>query len=422
METKQKGNVFYGWYIVGAGFVLLGFSVCIVMNCAGLFVKPVTEALGFSRKAFALNTTLISLAMMGVSLSTGAIFERFDVKKVMCVASVGLPVFYFLYSRASTLPVFYILSVFVGIFLGLVGFVPVSILITAWFQEKRGLATGIAFTGSGVFGLLLCPLIAKLITSLGWRAAYAALGVSMLAVMAPVTFFVLRSRPEKMGLAPYGQHPAKTETPCANSFRGFLFKDAVKTVSFWTFAVVAGLSCMIASSYIQQISAYVSDIGYTTAFAATANSLVLGALAIGKIALGQMYDKKGTMFSSFFGIVCFLISLAFLLFAQQLPMLLASVAFSGMGLAFCSVPYPIVTKRLFGGADYNKIYGVINAAASVGTALGSPIAASFFDATGSYRSFWLFGFILLAICGVLYLVTEKKAPLPEKAGPLPENA
>ena len=61
---------------------------------------------------------------------------------------------------------------------------------------------------------------------------------------------------------------------------------------------------MMACSYIQQISAYTSDLGYTAGFAATMNSLVLGIMAVGKIVLGQLYDKKGTFFASLLGNFC----------------------------------------------------------------------------------------------------------------------
>ena len=32
MAKTEKKGIFYGWYIVAAGFFLLGFGICIVMN------------------------------------------------------------------------------------------------------------------------------------------------------------------------------------------------------------------------------------------------------------------------------------------------------------------------------------------------------------------------------------------------------
>ena len=50
MGTK-KGRIFYGWYIVAAGFLVMFCSIGIVNNCSGLYIKPVCDDMGFSRGA-----------------------------------------------------------------------------------------------------------------------------------------------------------------------------------------------------------------------------------------------------------------------------------------------------------------------------------------------------------------------------------
>ena len=59
MSSKYQGKVFYGWWIVAAGFLIMGAAYGIVTNCVGLFVKPVTENMGFTRQAFSMNQTLV---------------------------------------------------------------------------------------------------------------------------------------------------------------------------------------------------------------------------------------------------------------------------------------------------------------------------------------------------------------------------
>ncbi len=51
MSSKYQGKVFYGWWIVAAGFLIMGAAYGIVTNCVGLFVKPVTENMGFTRQS-----------------------------------------------------------------------------------------------------------------------------------------------------------------------------------------------------------------------------------------------------------------------------------------------------------------------------------------------------------------------------------
>ena len=44
----------------------MGAAYGIVTNCVGLFVKLVTENMGFTRQAFSMNQTLVSFAMMAI--------------------------------------------------------------------------------------------------------------------------------------------------------------------------------------------------------------------------------------------------------------------------------------------------------------------------------------------------------------------
>ena len=34
----KKGRIFYGWYIVAAGFLVMFCSIGIVNNCSGLYI------------------------------------------------------------------------------------------------------------------------------------------------------------------------------------------------------------------------------------------------------------------------------------------------------------------------------------------------------------------------------------------------
>src|SRR3989442_1455301 len=70
---------------------------------------------------------------------------------------------------------------------GLVGLgpVPMSVLLSRWFLEKRGRAVGIAFSGMGAGVFVTGPLAQWLISAFGWRAASAPLGASALVVLLP---------------------------------------------------------------------------------------------------------------------------------------------------------------------------------------------------------------------------------------------
>ena len=98
MSNTKTSGFHYGWVIVVSCFMIMCFALCLIMNCFGLFIKPVTEDLGMSRQAFSMNSTMISAAMMVVSFFSGKVFSgRVSIKKIMMVATVGLSASYALY-------------------------------------------------------------------------------------------------------------------------------------------------------------------------------------------------------------------------------------------------------------------------------------------------------------------------------------
>ena len=120
----------------------------------------------------------------------------------MKVASITLPVGFFCYSFCRSLTGFYLCAVVVGISVSFLTFLPFTLIISNWFEEKRGTALGICFMGRGLGGMLMNTLTAVLLDRYGWRASYRVIGVMMLVILIVMIWFVIRATPEQMGLQP----------------------------------------------------------------------------------------------------------------------------------------------------------------------------------------------------------------------------
>ncbi len=401
---KTKGRFHYGWVIVFSCFMIMSFYLCVVMNCPGLFLIDVTEEFGISRSQYTLNTTVVSLAMMAVALAAGKIFSKFRIKTVMTVAAVILPIGYACYSVAPNIYIFYFISRIVGLCLGLCGMVPMSTLITRWFNEKKGLATGLAFTGSGVGGMILQPIMGRLIENVGWRQTYFIIGVAMFVFVVPCVAFLIKDYPSDKGLEPVGGIKKDEKT---GDNTGLTLAQAKTKSYFWLYLPMVTLASAAACSMVQQLVPYASDLGFSAIFAANLGALSLGTLAVGKILLGQIYDKIGNFKSTILGLTC-LVAASFCFFAAKgAGMFYLGILISGLGLAYTTVGYPINTQTMYGKKDYSAIYGIVQCFSSIGTALGSPVTSVIFDKTGSYRTAWLFwGIINLAMIAVFITVNR----------------
>ena len=413
MSNSKASGLHYGWVIVASCFMIMCFALCLIMNCFGLFIKPVTEDLGLSRQAFSMNSTMISVAMMVVSFFSGKVFSgRISIRTIMRAATVGLSVSYVLYSVASTPVVFYAISIAVGVFLALLAQVPCSMLVNNWFREKKGLAMGLVFMGSGVGGIILNPIISALMGSVGWRMTYLVMAGVMFLAVAPCTFLLIRVSPEDKGLEPYGGRGAAG----SSEIYGMTYAQARRDLRFWLLlvSVIAITGCC--ASVVQQLASYISDIGYSYEVSAMVSSCSLGLMAVGKLLTGRMYDKLGTRRSTLLCMACVIGGIALLsMAASGVVFIGAFLVLFGVGCALTTVSYPILTTSLFGNRDYSSIYGIVNVANSIGTAVGSPIAAAIFDSQGSYEPAWMLAAGILCVDFVILLVMfGKKSSAEEK--------
>src|SRR5687767_7690234 len=123
---------------------------------------------------------------------------------------------------APTLPLFAVaLGVGGGIGAGLTGFVAQAAVIAETYRERRGFATGIAFSGSMV-GYALATPAHWAITTVGCRGTLLAWTVALVALVP----FVLQHYPARLG--------ERTVTASVDR-RGI--GDVVRSVPFWALAI-----------------------------------------------------------------------------------------------------------------------------------------------------------------------------------------
>lgn len=157
-------NRYYGWYIVGACFIIAAMGIGLLMNSLGTFIKPVSESLGFERGHFSISISLTSFMSMLFYPLWGTI-----VRKVMLISSILISAFLFLLSMSHRLWQFYILSMLIGCFYGPVTTLAISTLINRWFIYRKGFALGLALSGSGFGSMILVPFISEIINKYSWN-------------------------------------------------------------------------------------------------------------------------------------------------------------------------------------------------------------------------------------------------------------
>jgi sugar phosphate permease len=160
--------VFYGWWIIVACWFFMFSGLGILINTYGVLFSGILQDTGFARGPLGLYFTLMSLALMVSFPFMGKIFVKYNTQVVLTVCLVASGLAFMAFSQCSQLWHFYVVAIILGVFGAGCSTMPASVLPTNWFVEKRGLAIGLAMTGSGVGGMVCNPLAQYLISAYSW--------------------------------------------------------------------------------------------------------------------------------------------------------------------------------------------------------------------------------------------------------------
>jgi MFS family permease len=400
----------YHWAIVIACFILMASSVGITQNCFNLFSIEIMNELKFTASQVQVMNTIATLMTMVSALVVGTVFNKFSMRLAMPVYAICLTGGFFLYSTVNSLAQLYILSALVGFGRGGVAVVPCGLLMNNWFKEKRGFATGIALAGSTAGGFVFVRIANAIIASMDWRRAYMVLGVMAAVLIIPTVIFVIREKPEDKGLRPYGATEENTASAVKAEFTGISRKKFLKTSAFWMLGITFFLISAINMGLQNNVSIYLTmQKGQTRELAADVASILLLSQVVGKILLGSIYDKKGVKFGSAYGCVVFLLSIVTIMLAGNKAFAIIFGVIVGLALSMTTCTPPLLTSLAVGRREYSSIYGLLNAFATAGVALGPVIAGFIYDHTESYDLAWIIFAVVAVVILVLTILAMNKS-------------
>ncbi|MEG2934611.1 MAG: MFS transporter [Gordonibacter sp.] len=369
--------------IVLTGIMITFGCSALCFSTWGLFQPVVAEGLGIPTTGFAFYVTVMYLTMTVASPFAGKLIQSMDIRIILTVSACLVGGAFILMSFSYDIVMFYVAAVLLG--LGEISILWLAIpqLINRWFHERGGFFIGLCMAFTGIGGALWSAVFTALRSSgMDFHTIYLIWGVIALATSIPFTLFCIRSRPEDVGLAPYGAKVAADGQAAKPT--GISAKAAMKMPVFFALCLFAGI-INIAVLIAQQFPTYTK-----TLTGATFDVLVVGGImatvmmvgqAIFKIVLGAAADKnaKGALWFAFIAgvggvLLCWLGSFS------EYTMYVGSFIF-GAFYATAVVLVPIVVKQVFGLRDnaiiYSRVSTVFNLIAAFGSMIWAWIGSSF---------------------------------------------
>ncbi len=389
----NRFRVHYAWLIL-IGCCMFTLAVLgIVNSCQGLFLIPVTKALGISRAKYSLAITIQGLMGIVTMPIAGRVLPKYNIRVVLTIAVMIFIGGFSGLSLCRNINQFLFLSAILGAAGGFLTFIPVAVLIGNWFQEKQGFALGLAMAFTGIGGAIFNPIGSYFIQFYGWRTSYQLLGIISLLFALPATIGIFRFSPEEMGTTAYGSFKAAGNY----GLTGMKAKEAFRSSSF-VFVVIWCISVGILGGVMYHIPAFVSQWGYSASFGGTIMSIFMLSMTLGKIILGYLNDKLGEVASiaiygtfTFLGLACFLMS------GRGAMWLIIGAALFGPGMALMLVESPIIVRKNFGNADYSVIYAAVSMLFNVISTTSVLVYGIVFDKMQSYVPV----FAVIIICPLL---------------------
>ncbi len=325
---------------------------------------------GASRAHVSLVFSICALIWFSVGVPGGILADRFGPRGVCLAGALFLAAGLGLAAHAGSLAVLYAaFGLAVGVGIGL-SYVPAVAAVQHAFVQRRALASGIAVSGIGM-GNLLMPIAASwMIGAYGWRQAYLALAIGMLALAVPAA------------LALSGRRASRQAAGAA--LPGMTLREALRSAPFWMLYAVGLVICVGFFVPMVHLVPYALDVGLSEAQGVSLVSLLgLGSIA-GRFVVGPLADRIGHV-RALAGVGAGL-GLMFLLWwvsSTYLPLAAFAFVFGTFYGAYVALS-PTICMDLFGPRAISAIIGSLYTAAGLGTLVGPTFAGATFDAFGSY--------------------------------------
>src|SRR5713226_1558442 len=202
-SPHRASRLHYAWIVAAVTFVVVLLTAG-VRSAPSVLIVPLEEEFHWSRAtiSFAVGVNLLLYGLVGPFAA--ALMDRFGVRRTttLALAATALGV---ALSPAMHEPWQLILlwGVAVGIGCGFIGAYLGPFIAVRWFHQRQGVVIGVLTAASAAGQLVFLPTMAALVTYAGWRVMSLSLGAIVM-VFVPLVLWLMRERPEDLGLAAYG--------------------------------------------------------------------------------------------------------------------------------------------------------------------------------------------------------------------------
>ena len=401
-----RSTFYYGWVnLIVAALAMVGTLPGRTQGL-GLITEPLLRDLQLDRVTFAQMNLWATLIGSLFAVGIGRFIDRFGSRVILTLVSFALGVVVLAMSGAKGI-IWMTLLLTLSRGFGQSALSVVSITIVGqWFVRRLNLAMAVYTVLLSIGFMLAFPIVGSLVLKSGWRTAWSGIGCSLLFVLAPAAWLLVRRSPEVIGLG--NNKELQRESELETSQSGYTWREALSTPAFWVFALSSSIYGLIASGIALFNESILAERGFDAS--TYHQTLVITALTalFGNFLGGWLTEKWSVnrlMATAMTLVAGSLIALPHV--KTQVHVVLYALV---MGLAggFVIVIFFSFWSRVYGRRHLGQIQGAAQTLTVVASALGPIILAKCLELTGSYAAI----FYLLSAIVVILGLSAWFVPIP----------
>lgn len=412
-RAEARGRIFYGWYIVGAVFVIHTVSCGLIFYNLSIFLKAFVAEGGFTVSATSNATALFFISSGFAGLVVGWMLDRFDPRWVVTFGaflSAGVLASAGHVGELWQLYAFYILF---GIGNAAVAVIPGMTIVARWFTRQRSKAIAYASTGLSLGGIVFTPLSATLVERYGLGEAAYWLALILVLGVVPVALVMLRKSPEAIGLSPDGDPPQRQADGSLMPPDGVGFSEAIRS-RFFILCTGAFVFSMMAQvgSLAHQFRLVATRTG-DDHVAALAVSIMAASSIAGRLVGGSLLSRIASKNYLYAIYVLQGISFCAFAFADGVVALFIVSAMFGATVGNMQMMQPLIMAEAFGLKAYARILSLAQMITTCANAAGPALLGFLYATAGGYQTAYLaitlssvLGFVCLYAAGPVRAVLD----------------
>ena len=350
---------------------------------AGVYLRQLVVEKGWSTGLVSGAITLFYVVSAVLQIPLGGMIARLGPRPVFAAGTLALCVGVAGIGRVEAPWQTYAAFIVMGVGWACLSMTAVATALAPWFEKYQGRAVSIASLGASVGGMAGVPILLFGIAQAGFAATTTIAAVVAFAVLLPLAWFVMKHRPQDIGLLPDGAD-ARASVVASAPARRWNRSDALRTAALRSVMVGVGIGMLVPVGCVTHQVTMLAPVLGAAGTSATVSATAVAAL-VSRLLLSRFADQIDPRVTAAAVLLCAAIALASIALWPVPAVMVAACVLIGATIGNVTTLSPIIVRREFGAASVGAVFGITSCVIQLATGVGPSFYGLLHDGFGSYR-------------------------------------